>query len=245
MGAVILLDNKVLENQENDMSVAARPEIKTLKSVGFITGISGNGAKALCDVGVLREMSSLDSDYIEFAPGQIGTILKVKVTRGFLFMTVRDIVSSYSNGIPTGKVAMSPDFLGHGIRAPLTESGMIFDRDVTDFPIPGEELYPGTRSEVEAIFSDSDNNHFHLGHVFPQHVAPASINIDALLGKHFAVLGSTGTGNLARLRFLFCVLLNAYLMRILLCLIRVMNMKPPFLIVQNILILKIYAYLIG
>jgi hypothetical protein len=51
MGAVILLDNKILENQENDMSAAARPEIKTLKSVGFITGISGNGAKALCDVG--------------------------------------------------------------------------------------------------------------------------------------------------------------------------------------------------
>jgi hypothetical protein len=38
MGAVILLDNKILENQENDMSAAARPEIKTLKSVGFITG---------------------------------------------------------------------------------------------------------------------------------------------------------------------------------------------------------------
>ena len=176
------------------MALAEKPKVKTLKSIGIITEISGNGAKALCDIATLREMSSVDSDYADFAPGQIGTILKVKVTKGFLFMTVRDIVSSYANGIPTDKVAMSLDYLGHGIRAPLTESGMIFDRGVTDFPIPGEELYPVTLSEVEAIFSDSDNNHFHLGHVFPQHIAPASINIDALLGKHFAVLGSTGTG---------------------------------------------------
>ncbi len=188
------MDNAVAENHEIDMTLAEKPELNRLKSVGFITEISGSGAKALCDVRVLREMSSVDSDYADFAPGQIGTILKVKVTKGFLFMTVRDIVTNYSNGEPTNKVAMSLDFLGHGIRAPLKESGMIFDRGVTDFPIPGEELYPVTLNEVEAIFSDSDNNHFHLGHVFPQHVAPASINIDALLGKHFAVLGSTGTG---------------------------------------------------
>ncbi|MDG1709538.1 MAG: DUF87 domain-containing protein [Emcibacteraceae bacterium] len=84
--------------------------------------------------------------------------------------------------------------MGHGIVAPYTESGMIFDRGVTDFPIPGEKVYPVTLKEVEAIFSDSDVNHFHLGHVFPQHLTPASINIDSLLGKHFAVLGSTGTG---------------------------------------------------
>ena len=188
------MDNAVAENHEIDMTLAEKPELNRLKSVGFITEISGSGAKALCDVRVLREMSSVDSDYADFAPGQIGTILKVKVTKGFLFMTVRDIVTNYSNGEPTNKVAMSLDFLGHGIRAPLKESGMIFDRGVTDFPIPGEELYPVTLNEVEATFSDSDNNHFHLGHVFPQHVAPASINIDALLGKHFAVLGSTGTG---------------------------------------------------
>ncbi|MDA7569269.1 DUF87 domain-containing protein [Emcibacteraceae bacterium] len=188
------MDNAVAENHEIDMTLAEKLELNRLKSVGFITEISGSGAKALCDVRVLRDMSSVDSDYADFAPGQIGTILKVKVTKGFLFMTVRDIVTNYPNGEPTNKVAMSLDFLGHGIRAPLKESGMIFDRGVTDFPIPGEELYPVTLNEVEAIFSDSDNNHFHLGHVFPQHVALASINIDALLGKHFAVLGSTGTG---------------------------------------------------
>jgi len=239
------MDNAVAENHEIDMTLAEKPELNRLKSVGFITEISGSGAKALCDVRVLREMSSVDSDYADFAPGQIGTILKVKVTKGFLFMTVRDIVTNYSNGEPTNKVAMSLDFLGHGIRAPLKESGMIFDRGVTDFPIPGEELYPVTLNEVEAIFSDSDNNHFHLGHVFPQHVAPASINIDALLGKHFAVLGSTGTGKSCTVALLIRRIVERLQNHILLCWIHIMNMKRLFLIVRNISILKIYAFHTG
>lgn len=188
------MDNNIYKNRDITMSDEEKKEHDELREVGFITEISGSGAKALCDINVLREMSSMESDDIDFSPGQIGTILKIKVSKGYLFVTVRNITSNFSNGLPTDKVTMELDFLGHGIRAPYTETGMIFDRGVTDFPIPGEAIYPVSLKDVEAIFSDNDSNHFHLGHVFPQHITPASVNIDALLGKHFAVLGSTGTG---------------------------------------------------
>ncbi|MBT6032306.1 MAG: ATP-binding protein [Kordiimonadaceae bacterium] len=185
------MNQNVFENIVDELEAT---EQEKMRSIGFIIDISGSGAKALCNIEVLREMSNLDNNDVEFSPGQIGTILKIKVSKGFLFVTVREVTAHKTNNNDVENVVMKLDFLGHGIRAPHTQSGMIFKRGVTDFPIPGEALYPVSLKDVESIFGDSDSNHFHLGHVFPQHLTPASVNIDALLGKHFAVLGSTGTG---------------------------------------------------
>ncbi|MEZ5758788.1 MAG: DUF87 domain-containing protein [Emcibacteraceae bacterium] len=187
------MDKQVLKNHENDMSTIELREIEPTREIGKIIEVSGNGAKAICNLGVLREMANMDSEDAEFSPGQIGTILKIKVSKGYLFVTVRDIISQ-NNDTRFEQAIMTLDYLGHGIRAPYTESGMIFDRGVTDFPLPGQPIFPVSLRDIEGIFGDNDNNHFHLGHVYPQHLTPASINIDALLGKHFAILGSTGTG---------------------------------------------------
>ncbi|HPF47719.1 MAG: DUF87 domain-containing protein [Alphaproteobacteria bacterium] len=187
------MDKQVLKNHENDMSTIELREIERSREIGKIIEVSGNGAKAICNLAVLREMSNMDSEDAEFSPGQIGTILKIKVSKGYLFVTVRDIITQNSD-TRFEQAIMTLDYLGHGIRAPYTESGMIFDRGVTDFPLPGQPIYPVSLRDIEGIFGDNDNNHFHLGHVYPQHLTPASINIDALLGKHFAILGSTGTG---------------------------------------------------
>ena len=176
------------------MSTLALNEIEPTREIGFITEVSGRDIKAMCDLEVLRNMSNADSEEAEFSPGQIGTILKIKVTKGFLFVTVREVVGQPSRDGVLKTVRLDLDYLGHGIKAPMTETGMIFNRGVTDFPIPGQSVYPVSLKDIEGIFGDNDSNHFHLGHVFPQHLTPASINIDSLLGKHFAVLGSTGTG---------------------------------------------------
>lgn len=183
-----------LENHETGMDTLTLKDTELNREIGYITEISGSGAKALCKLNVLREMSKLDNEHAEFSPGQIGTILKVKVSKGFLFLTVRNVKAVQEGNTAISRAEMALDFLGHGVRAPMTQSGMFFDRGVTDFPIPGQPIYPVSLREVEAIFGDNDSNHFQLGTVFPQHLTPASIDIDALLGKHFSILGSTGTG---------------------------------------------------
>lgn len=188
------MDKRVEDHSENDMSAVEFKETEPTREIGYVAAVSGNGVTAICNLKTLRDMSDIDSRESEFSPGQIGTILKIKVSKGYLFVTVRDVVAIQDQGKILGKVEMKLDYLGHGIKAPMKDTGMIFDRGVTDFPIPGQPVYPVTLDDVEGIFGDNDSNHFHMGHVFPQHITPASINIDALLGKHFSILGSTGTG---------------------------------------------------
>jgi uncharacterized protein len=184
-----------LKNMDH-ISKLTKPKLKQANEIGHVLDVNGNSTKILCkrDALVGNSLDDDDGNEVGSGSGQIGSILKIKVFKGYLFVIVRELITQTDASGPTDNVIMLVDYLGHGTKAPYKQSGMIFDRGVTDFPIPGQAVYAVSLADTEAIFGDNDSNHFHLGHVFPQFITPASINIDALLGKHFAVLGSTGTG---------------------------------------------------
>ncbi len=163
------------------------------KEIGFVTQVSGKDTIVLCDVNELNKSRHAD-DSSRLPAGQIGAIVKIKVNKGFVFATVREITRQEESTGPVQHVLMFLDYLGQGIRAPYSPTGVSFDRGIADFPTPGQLVYEVTFDDLDSIFGVNDTNHFHVGTVFPQHITPASIKTDNLLGKHFAVLGSTGTG---------------------------------------------------
>src|SRR3546814_4811538 len=68
------------------------------------------------------------------------------------------------------------------------------DLGVTRYPVPGTRVFPVTTTDLEQIFSAKDRPHVRVGTVYHSVNVAASLFIDAMLGKHFAFLGSTGTG---------------------------------------------------
>src|SRR5260221_8465536 len=69
-----------------------------------------------------------------------------------------------------------------------------FRRGVTRYPIPGAEVLPVSTDDMRAIFAASDDPHIEIGTVYPTDDIRGTLYVDSMLGKHFAVLGSTGTG---------------------------------------------------
>tara|TARA_B100001939_G_scaffold347854_1_gene370958 strand:+ start:8615 stop:10279 length:1665 start_codon:yes stop_codon:yes gene_type:complete len=169
-----------------------RLALEMSKEIGFVTEVSGSGAVALCSVKALNQ--SLQKDDSTLPAGQIGATVKIKVNKGFVYATVREVKRQESSTGPVEHIIMYLDYLGHGLKAPYLPTGVLFDRGISDFPIPGQMVYETNEEDIEAIFGVTDSTHFNVGTVFPQHVTPASIITDNMLGKHFAVLGSTGTG---------------------------------------------------
>jgi len=171
-----------------------RPAIMEMpEEIGFVIEVSGRDAVVLCEVDALnRQMEQDDSQTLP--AGQIGAIVKLKVSKGFVFAVVRKAVRQENTTGPVQHVLLYLDYLGHGIRAPYSPTGIMFSRGISDSPVPGQLAYEVTFDDVESIFGVNDTNHFHIGTVFPLHTTPASIMTDGMLGKHFAVLGSTGTG---------------------------------------------------
>ena len=69
-----------------------------------------------------------------------------------------------------------------------------FRRGVTRYPIPGADVFPVSTEDMRAIFAASVEPHIEIGTVYPTDDIRGALYVDPMLGKHFAVLGSTGTG---------------------------------------------------
>ena len=69
-----------------------------------------------------------------------------------------------------------------------------FRRGVTRYPIPGDKVLPVTTDDLRSVFAADDSPHIEIGTVYPTDDIRGALYVDPMLSKHFAVLGSTGTG---------------------------------------------------
>src|SRR3546814_6054166 len=68
------------------------------------------------------------------------------------------------------------------------------DLGVTRYPTPGTQIYPVSSSDMRQIYAADERTNIEIGTVYPTKDTRGALYVDAMLGKHFALLGSTGTG---------------------------------------------------
>jgi DNA helicase HerA-like ATPase len=85
----------------------------------------------------------------------------------------------------------SVDLLGEINPGP---SGPRFQRGVTVYPAINDEVNPITSQELRTVYAPSHKDAIHVGHLQQDPTVGAYIDVDEMLNKHFAVLGSTGVG---------------------------------------------------
>ena len=123
--------------------------------------------------------------------GQIGSQIKLHAANRWLLANVRNLRLAAPDG---DRVIAQVDFLGEGDRDPFTGRLSNFRRGVGCYPTPGAAVYPVSSAEMQQIYAADDRPHIQIGTVYPTRDIRAALYVDALLGKHFALLGSTGTG---------------------------------------------------
>ncbi len=69
-----------------------------------------------------------------------------------------------------------------------------FRRGVSGYPALGDLVSLATKTQLERAYSKPDATTIRIGTLQQDSTIPAVIDVDELLGKHFSVLGSTGTG---------------------------------------------------
>ncbi len=158
-------------------------------AVGIMSEIAGGAGTCRFDVAALRRLAER-ADPGARAAGQVGSQVKVRVGSGWLLGNVRDLRTCERDD---GQVVARIDFLGEGLEG--TDGSLAdFRRGVTRYPMPGDAVYPVSRADLRQIFEAADRPHIEIGTVYPTADVRASLLYDAMLGKHFALLGSTGTG---------------------------------------------------
>ncbi len=158
--------------------------------IGIVLEIGGAGSQVALDLQRLNDCSA-DGDPSIALAGQVGSQIKIRVGGGWLLASVRN--QKQDTKTPGGILA-AIDFLGEGDEERLTGRIHSFRRGVTNYPIPGALVYPATSQDLKQIYASDGRTSIGIGNVYPTKDISAALYIDALLGKHFALLGSTGTG---------------------------------------------------
>jgi DNA helicase HerA-like ATPase len=172
-----------------EMSVATVNSIAR-ERIGIVVEISGSSSQIRLDAVAMERLAGADDASLAMG-GQIGSLIKVKVGSNWLMANVRTLKADAAND---GGIIGFIDFLGEGDEERLTGKIYNFRRGVTRYPVPGSGVYPVTSQDMKQMYAAEDRPHIEIGTVYPTRDIRGALFIDALLGKHFALLGSTGTG---------------------------------------------------
>lgn len=77
---------------------------------------------------------------------------------------------------------------------PDGNGGRYFSGGISAYPYVGSEAHRIRRKDLQSIYASSDPSAVAIGALSQSRDIPAMVSIDALLSRHFAVVGTTGTG---------------------------------------------------
>jgi uncharacterized protein len=161
---------------------------QTLERMGRIVAVTGAHAIVLLDYADTMFSDSLRGP-------EIGTLLKAETANTVTLALVSALSSPTPSNNPNDKEMriVEVEFIGE---LPKGEDGIprSFRRGVSGYPSLGDAVYRASRSELALAYACDSASSVRVGHIQQDPSIPAMIKIDEMLGKHFAILGTTGTG---------------------------------------------------
>lgn len=158
-------------------------------SIGRIVSVTGSKAIVLLDQASGGKFRSLS------ARPEMGTLLAIDTSNTIVLA----IVSALSVPVPAN--------VGDDNEIWIAELGLVgelwkgeadqktrFNRGVTVYPALGDRVRVASKSELMTAFCDESVASVRIGAIRQDNAIPAMVRVDDMLGKHFAILGTTGTG---------------------------------------------------
>jgi len=170
-----------------DTAATSAPAATTAREIGALIEIAGSGGQVLLDHDAIESYAG-SPDPVLASAGSVGAQLKIRVSATWMIANIRSL------RLTDAGILAQIDFLGEGDEERLTGKLYKFRRGVTRYPAPGSMAYPVSTGDLKQIYAADDRANVEIGTVYPTKDIRASLYIDAMLGKHFALLGSTGTG---------------------------------------------------
>lgn len=170
-------------------SAADRDIWSTDTSVGRI--VSVNGSKAVVLLDAAHDASRRGPEHRP----EMGTLLAIEQTN----TAVLAIVSALSVPVPAQREGEAELWIAElGLVGELWKDAsgrpQSFNRGVTIYPSLGDRVRVASRAELEMAFCGDLAGAVRVGSLRQDPGIAAMVKVDDLLGKHFAILGTTGTG---------------------------------------------------
>jgi len=166
----------------------ARTPSQSDRSLGRIVSVTGSKAIVLLD-------SPKNGQGRAAERPDMGTLMAIDTAQ----TAVLAIVSALSVPVPAHRDDDTEIWIAElGLVGELwrdeTGQATIFARGVTAYPSLGDRVRVASKAELVAAFCGDPSRSVRVGCLRQDTSIPAMVRVDELLGKHLAILGTTGTG---------------------------------------------------
>lgn len=159
-------------------------------AIGLVSGVSG----AEMTVALDRDRGSEGSGRVH-----IGALVKAATRAGAAVGIVSAIRTDGE-----GRAVLQVDLLGE-------ETGVLrFTRGVSIYPQLGTPVLAADSTDADLVYGRPEAFHARIGTIYQDESRPAFLITDDLLAKHFAIIGSTGSGKSCAVTLLLRALLDAH-----------------------------------
>lgn len=168
----------------------AVPQTLADQPIGMMLEVDGSGGLVAIDPERLAQCATSDDPAVT-QTGQVGHQIKIRSGGSWLLASV---LEQRQDRRGSKHIIARISFSGEGLQDTVHGGLTQFRRGVTRYPIPGTHIFPVTTGDLRDIYATRGEATISIGTVYPTRDIRASVDIDGLLGKHFALIGSTGTG---------------------------------------------------
>ena len=178
-----------------------------LLAIGKVIEVRGSQIVAELDLDIIELSRVYEGEVYDI--GQFGSILRIHFGRKTIFAMVNRLrmKAEYemerigrSDAQPDQRV-LEADLIGEGryisTASALGQPILRFERGISTYPLPLQTVYLTPKDELRAIYTGEHASPIEIGTYVGAEDSPCLLDLSELVGKHAAILGSTGTGKSA------------------------------------------------
>src|SRR5712671_2316923 len=159
------------------------PDLITVTSFGRVISVRGSLAR----VGLLA-VGQIPASEIR---ATVGRFVSIRCANSTIVAMITDVsceeLPSSDNYIATAGADLLGEILGGAERQK-------FQRGVTNYPTIGDSVDLITNQDLRTVYAPSGSDQINIGTLQQDSSVIAYVDVEEMLSKHFAVLGSTGVG---------------------------------------------------
>ena len=168
-----------------------------ITEIGEVDSISGNSISVKLFDNIRSNMPIIDG--VVYRIGQIGSFVKIPLGYANLYGIVTQIGSAAIPDNLKELIAQDYDQLKNTRWVNITlvgeQNGQKFERGVTQYPTTGDKVHLVSIGDLDIIYGGyEDSNSINVGNISVSESLDAKIDIDKLVSRHCAIVGSTGSG---------------------------------------------------
>lgn len=158
--------------------------------LGYVYAVSGSTVNVYLLKTVQSGITIINGSTYKI--GQVGSFVRIPLGYQDLFGVVSEIgvnavPESIKESLQTSANWIKIQLVGESI-------GSLFERGISQYPNVNDEVHIVTEQDLFRIYGKSSNSHVSIGRLTSAEAVEVKIDINKLISRHSAILGSTGSG---------------------------------------------------